>query len=227
MHTLSPAPKCPGANLRQLKHPLLDRSLEDPEFAKFAAPWLSRARSSEKKQEPFEAFIFVWVAFNAWLARVVSDRSETEHDSYLVGAAGIDEEMNGRFNKLLRDDMHFNATALTFYRLFPVFKVRTLVESGIPPWGEHGMEQRRDEYRERCFKSNLKRTDYAPRCYREHGESDLPFDWPHVLSAVYQVRCNLFHGGKSFYYSKDRDFPTLAFELLWKVWAQEIVARTS
>ncbi len=24
----------------------------------------------------------------------------------------------------------------------------------------------------------------------------MPFDWAHTLNAVYQVRCNLFHGEK-------------------------------
>jgi len=28
------------------------------------------------------------------------------------------------------------------------------------------------------------------------GES-VPIDWPHTLAAVYQVRCNLFHGHKA------------------------------
>jgi len=31
----------------------------------------------------------------------------------------------------------------------------------------------------------------------------VPIDWPHTLSAIYQVRCNLFHGYKGVYSEND------------------------
>ena len=48
-------------------------------------------------------------------------------------------------------------------------------------------------------------------------DEDIPADWRHVMAAIYQVRCNLFHGGKA-YYPEDIEFVGLAYELLWGVW---------
>jgi hypothetical protein len=46
-----------------------------------------------------------------------------------------------------------------------------------------------------------------------------------VLSMVYQVRCNLFHGGKNYSSESDRQFITLAYKILWQVWMNEIPSR--
>lgn len=47
---------------------------------------------------------------------------------------------------------------------------------------------------------------FAPLCYRRHidGGDDVPLDWPHIIWAIYQVRCNLFHGDKAPHSEIDR-----------------------
>lgn len=37
---------------------------------------------------------------------------------------------------------------------------------------------------------------HRPRCSRLHPDG-LPCYWPHLLEAIYQACCNLFHGEKS------------------------------
>ncbi len=72
--------------------------------------------------------------------------------------------------------------------------------------------------------------DFAPLCCCRHqtdpadfqtfDASRVPLDWPHVLSGIYKVRCNLFHGGKSVFYGGDALFVELAYRILWEVWGQ-------
>lgn len=47
---------------------------------------------------------------------------------------------------------------------------------------------------------------FSPACFRRHSENgeETPLDWPHLLSAIYQVRCNLFHGDKAPHSEIDR-----------------------
>jgi hypothetical protein len=56
----------------------------------------------------------------------------------------------------------------------------------------------------------------------KYNQEPIPVDWPHVIAMIYQVRCDLFHGGKN--YSKDRDrlFISLAYRILWEVWKDEL-----
>lgn len=52
-------------------------------------------------------------------------------------------------------------------------------------------------------------------------ENKMPIDWAHVLVSIYKVRCNLFHGGKSFLYESDKVFVELSFKILWEVWGRQ------
>jgi hypothetical protein len=51
---------------------------------------------------------------------------------------------------------------------------------------------------------------------RDRGE-EVPLDWPHTLSAIYRVRCNLFHGYKGVYSENDVSFVSTAFRVLVRV----------
>jgi hypothetical protein len=104
--------------------------------------------------------------------------------------------------------------------------------SNIQPWCANNPDEKRSDYRLKCFAVNLNSSDYAPRCYIDHQPKEsiksggdplnAPLDWPHILGVIYQIRCNLFHGGKSFVNSKDKDFARYAFIILNKVWTKEI-----
>ena len=224
--------ECPGqrSQLRD-KAPdkLLDRSLlERTTFEMFTRPWFLKARVAATSEHWFEAFIYLWVTFNAWLSQIVSDRSFSDKDWYIFQATGLDPQLRDTFDNLNAHDRSFREVVSEFHGLWPIFKVRSLIENGVESWGAWGSDESRSNYREKCFNVSLKRGEYSPRCFLDHqppGPSDwgaayghVPMDWAHTMSAIYQVRCNLFHGGKSFINSKDPIFVKLAFKILWQVW---------
>lgn len=226
---------CPG-NHPDLKdsspEALLDRSLLNrTDFWFFARPWVNRARATAREEEWFAAMIYLWVTFNAWVSLVVSDRRYSEKDYYLWRAAGLDPQLNDHFEYVLATNTTFKNNVDEFRSLWPVFKVRTLVDHGVEPWGPWGSRESRSEYRARCLSLPLGPSDFAPHCYLDHQPKEafepggnplnVPLDWSHVLGAIYRVRCNLFHGGKSFWNSRDQDFTRLAYTILFEVWSLE------
>ena len=50
----------------------------------------------------------------------------------------------------------------------------------------------------------------------------VPSDWPHVVHAVYQVSCNLIHGGRSFPTRENQTVADLAGLILWPMWLPEV-----
>ncbi len=231
--------RCPGQDdtrfAQVLPEFLLNRSnLSKPDYDVFSKPWIERSRKAADQEEWMEAFIYLWITFNAWIAIVVAD-TRYEDDGYLWRAAGLDSQLSARFDRLKTTDKGFHDKVEEFQELWPIFKVRTLVDKGVESWGAWGRNESRGAYRITCFQHDLERTDYSPRCYAEHQTNDVradggspsnvPADWGHTLSAIYQVRCNLFHGGKSFVDTKDKNFTRLAYSILFNVWKAEIDTR--
>ncbi|MDP2859377.1 MAG: hypothetical protein Q8P50_15575 [Bacillota bacterium] len=201
---------------------LLDRALlRRQEYLVVADPWLRRSRASAEKGRHFESLIYLWVTFNAWLGEVVANRDLTERDSYLVAAAGRDPLLNRAFKQRLADEVDFADSCEQFRGLWPVLKTRALTDLGIPPWS--GEEQRRP-YVRRAIRAGLRSSDYRPSCATDHSPTEsfdpsaIPLDWPHLLDAIYGVRCNLFHGGKSFLNPEDTRFVQLSHQILRAVW---------
>jgi len=59
----------------------------------------------------------------------------------------------------------------------------------------------------------IRRRPPCSRVHLEHREA-IPLDWPHTLQAVYQVRCNLFHGEKGANSESDREIVTAALRAM-------------
>lgn len=210
-----PGARCPGHNVVGLEGAGLEKARAGQEFWDFVVPWMRKGEEGDA----FEGFIFTWVTFNAWTAQIVNDRSQCEHDAFLVQAAAVDPLLNKWFDLEVSADGPVRDSIMEFSALWPVFKARTLIDMDMEPWEHRGVQSDRAEYRDRCFEGGLDPSDFAPRCWRGHREGP-PVDWAHTISAVYQVRCNLFHGGKSFAYSGDQRFVDLARSIMQGVWAQ-------
>ena len=220
-------PRCPGVDQqgKEIAHDLLDRSILPYDFKYFSQHWLHRANRAREREQWFEGLIYLWVIFNAWLGQVIKDRSMSERDWFLVAAAGRDQLLSVKFEAMAALRPEFRERVDTFHSLWPIFKVRTLKDLEIGGWAESDLSEPRSTYRTKCFAEDISHRDYAPRCFRDHqlpadlesgGDPDVvPTDWSHTLRAIYQVRCNLFHGGKSFAVSRDQEFVRLAFEMLW------------
>jgi len=191
------------------------------DFDDLVRPWICRALESSENDNYFEAFIFLWVTFNAWAAAIVANRDKSDHDRYLIEAVGHDPALCSRFATLRKSDRYFEKYTKEFAQNWPIFKVRALHAHGLGAWDKK--QESRDSYRKQCLAQGLTYKDYQPCCYTDHTKgSPLPIDWPHTSAAIYQIRCNLFHGGKDFRVSSDQEFTRYAFEILSKVWLPEL-----
>lgn len=205
----------------------------DSEFWNFAESWVGRFRSTHETNVA-EKFIYLWVTVNAWASVVVPDRTKNHEDAYLIHSMAVDSAFNSRFNTLITTDSAFRELVDELASLAPVFQVLWLRNKGIAPWNNR-TEIRRD------FIERVKREDpyhrirdrqgqetafpaFAPACAYDHLSKgqNIPSDWPHILSTIYQIRCNLFHGGKTYDSKRDRKFITLAYSILWKIWESEL-----
>lgn len=225
-------PHCPHTDSRfEGRDPsnlLAHQRPEENQFSLFARPWLRRAEQSADRENWFEALIYLWVSFNAWLGLAVQDRNRSENDSYLWKAAGLDPLFQQRFSQSFESINVYQDLVRGFHALWPVFKARALADEEVAAWGASGAEESRDQYRAQVFAHQLDRRDYSPSCFLDHqvNRSDLqsiepervPLDWEHTLAAIYMVRCNLFHGGKSFLSAKDQDFVSHSYRILSEVW---------
>jgi hypothetical protein len=213
---------------------LVDRNLlQQQEFWYFARKWVWRAQDGERGEDDYFAkFIYLWIVFNAWGSQVVTNESKSDRDSYLVFALGCDPILVRCFEEKRRSDTEFRQLTHKFSSLWPVFKVRALNDLGIEFWSDRTP---RDEYVQSVLHripTDRSKGAYAPPCYLSHPimeeapeinvQYEAPTDWAHTLTAIYKVRCNLFHGGKSFQSSRDKAFVKYAYKILWEVWEQEI-----
>lgn len=209
---------------------VLERNKELPyHLEKLLRSWLRKAvtpfqKENEELGDYFQAFIYLWIAFNAWLLHVASD-DIGDVDKNLINAAAHDTEFNQKFEDLKESNSDFNLLVNEFSDLWPVFRVKDLIRENIDGWQQYNIHETREEYREEIFarnerniKENKKGIRYEPKCYLEHHPNKPPADWAHNLLAIYQIRCNLFHGGKSLLESRDREFVRYAYRILWYVW---------
>jgi len=245
------APSC-GTLTYKAKHQRgLNRVEPDSELWDFVETWVRRFRTPPPalrrgpRSAPeagtgrdFEKFIFLWVSINAWASMAVPDQTRNHEDAYLVHSMARDPELNEQFSRLLKND-RFSENVKAFADLGPVFQVLWLRNKGISAWRKEEGESRAD-YVARVFGQDpfhrVTRNDqvqklpaFSPACAEKHltdGEN-IPADWPHLLHMIYQVRCNLFHGGKTYESAADRAFVDLAFKILWRVWQQVAPSKVS
>ena len=210
------------------EHDSLDRSMADRAFWAVTDDWVRRSRRALRDQQHFEALIYSWISFNAWVGRVVVDRDKCNRDRFLVASAAMDESLVARFCRLLRTNERTAKAARRFRCLWPVFKARSLSDHELDSWRGLGYEPR-TAFRTQCFDRGLRKSDWAPSCFRHHqpkgtrpdNPEHVPLDWAHTLHAIYMVRCNLFHGGKSIRYGGDAKFVELSAMLLCAVWLDD------
>ena len=202
------------------------------DFWFFLRDWLRRAGAAQQRldRDPFPGLIYAWVSFNAWLGQTVADRELSQKDGQLVKVAAFDDRLTSAFERVTSRTSESASAARRLHQLLPVFKARALVDKGLEPWNPTGPAESREQYRATCFGAQLRRGDWAPRCFESHQANGtaphqwtverVPFDWLHLIQAIYQVRCNLFHGGKTFLSGGDREFVRLATAVLWDVWKE-------
>src|SRR6266851_1631524 len=143
--------------------------------------WLDRASALTSEDQVFERFIFAWVAFNAWAECVVPD-SKSDHD-YLRSLAETPEVAKAFESRV------DSRLLKTFAAAWPIFRAQEVVRRSLV-----STSKSREERREVLL---AKKVEHEPSCWSTHSGKP-PSDWRHTLYALYRVRCNLFHGQKSF-----------------------------
>jgi hypothetical protein len=153
--------------------------------------WIKRGlRGSTESRGDFEAFIYLWIGFNAWAACV----TDKDKDSMMVNALAKDHALNDAFIRL-GDEPAFLESANRFAGLWPIFRAQEISRRGLNRWPELS------ETRQDVIQSYLAggAFQFAPRCFTLHASrsEQIPRDWAHTVTTAYTVRCNLFHGGKT------------------------------
>lgn len=156
--------------------------------------------------DSFEPFIYSWIAFNGW----ASCCTDLDQDRQIIEALSKSTELIRRFEQCMTESDAFRTSAERLRSMWPVFNVKDLRRQRIPMFLDLDRPSMIAHYFQRGAES------FAPLCYRRHidkGE-EVPLDWPHALSAIYQVRCNLFHGDKAPHSESDRVLVHSALQVL-------------
>jgi hypothetical protein len=179
-----------------------------PDARRLIGHWFRRAHEQRDcdPADSFEPFIFAWIALNGW----ASCCTDLDQDRQIIEALSASASLEQRFSDSLDQSEPFRNVSGRFRDLWPVFKVQDLRRRRIPM--HRGLERR--EMVADYFVRGAEK--FAPSCFRRHVENgeEVPLDWPHVLAAIYQVRCNLFHGDKAPHSEIDRALVHSAFQIL-------------
>jgi hypothetical protein len=169
-----------------------------PDGRRLIDHWLTLAQRQMDcdPAESFEPFIYVWIAFNGWASCCI----ELDQDRQLVEAVSSSPELVAQFDKMLSTSPELVRAAEKFRSHWPIFKAQELKRLGALTYWQGNRQRTIAYYLGRGAKA------FAPPCFQRHVEAgeEVPLDWPHVLSAIYQVRCNLFHGDKAPHSEIDR-----------------------
>ncbi len=159
-------------------------------------------RGWEKRQcpdvESFEPFIFTYIAFNGWAACVTGQ----DQDRRMIDALKAHEGLLREFHSWLGDSSELKDSAVRFQSLWPIFSAKGLRARRIP-----------------VFRSTERSAVISHYC--AHGATDFKPEAPepllnlaNTLDALYQVRCNLFHGEKCISSEGDQQVVGAAFRTL-------------
>ena len=150
------------------------------------------------EEEAFEPFIYTYIAFNGWAACVTAQEKDIE----MIKDLKRDQALRDCFIQWISRDGEFRAVVISFSRLWPIFSAREIRELHLD----------QDQFPDRGELIDHYLTGGATECWP--GLNDNRLILGNVLSAVYQVRCNLFHGGKCITSESDRQIVDAAFRVL-------------
>jgi hypothetical protein len=164
----------------------------------------SRDRAACRPEDSFEPFIFGWIALNSWASCVTGSEEERAYLKALM----LDIELNRRFDSLL-EATDFQTVLGHFRELWPI--LRPLPQARIP-----AASASRQERILQVLNDPRRDSRFRPGCASRHYKAGerIPMDWAHALSAIYQVRCNLFHGSKSLHSDVDTQIVFNSFRVL-------------
>jgi hypothetical protein len=177
---------------------------------KLIVGWFQRAWSMRHcaDEDAFEPFIYTWIAFNGWAACITG----LDRDRDWLDALMLDQEITDKFASLVANTQSALARIMdSFRQIWPIFKAQDLRRRGLFWHSAHSRN------REQVVLQYLSaRIAHEPKCWERHQNEggSIPLDWPHTLSVLYRVRCNLFHGEKTPHSEIDKVIVSRAFRVL-------------
>lgn len=176
------------------------------EGRKLIRNWAERATSQINcvDKNSFEPFIFGWIAINGWATCVTGKDNDYEY----LYALELDDDLTHKFENQLKENTEFKEAAQDFQRLWPIFKSKDVGNNAA--WS--GTRQQIIQE----YEASTPLAARTPECWSTHRKrgEEIPTDWLHTLSAIYRVRCNLFHGYKGVYLENDVVIVSRAFRVL-------------
>lgn len=175
-----------------------------PDGSRLITTWFERAwQQRDNENATFESFIFAWMSVNAWAACVTGQDKDHEYLRRLKEDRGLCE----LFQRIIHEHSTVRRDAEEFVSLLPIFKAQRLRRGNIR--AESGLS--RTALVQHYIEAGV--TEFEPECaefHRVRGEP-IPCDWPHIIAAIYRVRCNLFHGEKAAHSEMDQQIVRSAF----------------
>lgn len=164
--------------------------------------WKEKARAAH---EPFESFMFAWLAFNGWGACVTA----MDRDRDIVDSLSLNGDLCARFADMIAKSADAGQAASGFYEMWPFFSVTEMNRKDVTVTAA-----RRESQIQQLLAHSL--APAGPRCWLQHKDAAevVPLDWQHILAAIYCVRNNLFHGNKASDSESDLAIVAAAYETL-------------
>lgn len=161
-------------------------------------------RLEEGEEKCFDAFVFAWIAFNGWASCITN----LDGDRRIIRTLMQYEPICQKFTELCASDTNLNSYATHFRDLWPIFETKSVHHVQFAGGAD------RQQIVKRYFDSGA--SIYSPPCWQRHEQEggQTPVDWPHTIDALYQVRCNLFHGEKALSSMNDRAIVSCAAHTL-------------
>jgi hypothetical protein len=183
-----------------------------PDGRKLVRGWIEKAVRSDRGNE-FEAFIYAWIGFNGWASCCCAQ----DGDRTLLRMMMLDDRLTQNYNRVIQENVVREA-AVQFASYWPIFRVSDLSESIRRKRPSRGNRADIVGY----YHTESPEAERAPECHLRHQEH-IEADWSHTLEALYRVRCNLFHGGKSGAGKEDREIVVAAAGVLIPI-AESVLA---
>lgn len=150
---------------------------------------------------PFERFMLLWMSFNGWM----NCTTDGDNDSAMITALTGDLHLIDAFECVVLNGPDAEAIH-EFAEWWPIFDVKSIRRTvGFDGLYQHSY---RDEFLE------AHRLDRRIKRRPELWVSGQQPRWDDTLRAIYQVRCNLFHGDKSTSNPGDVEIVALAHRVL-------------
>lgn len=142
---------------------------------------MEKCRSSNNS---FDKLIYGWMSFNCWATFV----SGLNSDSDIMSALSKSVKMSGEFYKIYSVDKDFERNVDGFFQLFPIFDGRDYRRK--VSMNQKTIPEDKEEFDVLGKNLLVKQKPFV-------WEAGMAANWSDCIWAIYQVRCNLFHGQKN------------------------------